>query len=180
MQDVNLFVFSSRFWNWPYFLNSSEGGAHGAKSSMGFFWGQDSRNNTRAKNRSNPQAKITMMATDTKEGKDFKESKPRMPKSPNQGQKPLGECLYCKKPHDFEKCFKFKGLEIKDKVEFGSKEKLCFNCLKKGHRSSNCHAYPTCMNTGCKGKHHTYFHDYTGDSSPSESSATGSSSSPCD
>jgi hypothetical protein len=54
--------------------------------------------------------------------------------------------------------YKFKNLEMKDRIEFGKKEKLCFNCLKTGHLSSNCRAFPNCVFGGCKLKHHSLFH----------------------
>ena len=132
-----------------------------------------------------PQAKVTTYAQVAKEGKDSKDSKesnPKVQKSPSQGSKSFGECLYCKKPHSFEKCFKFKNLEVKDRVEFGKKERICFNCLKTGHLSSNCRVYPNCCVGGCKLKHHSLFHYTQAKSSSPEStelkpSGTGSLSS---
>ena len=90
--------------------------------------------------------------------KDLKEAKPKTSKSPNQNPKSSGGCIFCKKPHDLEKCFKFKNLEAEDRVEFGKKERMCFNCLKTGHLSVNCRAYPNCVISGCKLKHHSLFH----------------------
>ena len=138
---------------------------------------RDDRNNTRARNQSNPQAKITTMATDAKERRDSKELKPGMLKSPNKGQRPSGECLYCKKPHEIDNCFKFKSLEATARMEFGRDEKLCFNCLKRGHLSPNCRFYSKCLVPGCKGKHNSLFHG-TGGSSPSGSGVIGSKSVP--
>jgi hypothetical protein len=48
---------------------------------------------------------------------------------------------------------------MKERIEFGKKEKLCFNCLKIGHLSSNCKAFPNCVFCGCKLKHHSLFHN---------------------
>jgi hypothetical protein len=108
---------------------------------------------------------------------DSNESKTKQSKSPSYGLKSPSECLYCKKPHTLEKCFKFKGLQMKDRIEFGKKEKMCFNCLKIGHLSSNCKAFPNCVLSGCKLKHHSPFHNcYDANSGSASSEAVPSSS----
>ncbi|XP_023805606.1 uncharacterized protein LOC111946470 [Oryzias latipes] len=67
-------------------------------------------------------------------------------------------CVYCEKAgHSLQKCFKFMNENIGERLKFAQEKKLCFGCLKVGHRSKDCHNRETCDT--CKKKHPTCLHD---------------------
>ncbi|XP_034061362.1 uncharacterized protein LOC117539329 [Gymnodraco acuticeps] len=48
-------------------------------------------------------------------------------------------CLFCEKTgHGLHKCYKFRNETISEQVKFVQENKLCFGCLKSGHRSERC------------------------------------------
>ena len=47
----------------------------------------------------------------------------------------------------------------KEKIKLIKKENLCFNCLKKDHRSDKCTSKNRCLQTDCAELHHTSLHD---------------------
>ena len=66
-------------------------------------------------------------------------------------------CLYCKKPgHYINKCFLFKNLKFKERVEKVKHMKLCIRCLQKGHKPEKCPYDLICPT--CKNKHHALLH----------------------
>jgi hypothetical protein len=48
------------------------------------------------------------------------------------------KCEFCGNAHYLNQCGEFCNLDLKAKVEFVSKLKLCRNCLHKGHIASKC------------------------------------------
>ena len=71
-------------------------------------------------------------ATTVDKAKDLVDQKP---------EKPV--CVKCGAQHYLNQCPDFRKLDWKDCMEFVSSRKLCFSCLKPGHRSSECHReYP--------------------------------------
>ena len=63
------------------------------------------------------------------------------------------QCYYCQGSHVAGKCDKVSSVEERRKIL--KEERRCFNCLKKGHFSSECNSrngYSQCK--GWKGKHH--------------------------
>ncbi|XP_067648555.1 uncharacterized protein [Eurosta solidaginis] len=65
-------------------------------------------------------------------------------------------CSYCQQNHFLYKCFKFAALPAVDKKEFVKQNKLCMNCLGKGHTYSNCTTTSRCK--VCGSMHHTLLH----------------------
>ena len=67
-------------------------------------------------------------------------------------------CLHCSEPHTLERCQKFKGLNMQERMKQGRKLEICFNCLRKGHASTACKFDSNCLTAGCDKKHHGLFH----------------------
>ncbi|XP_065075910.1 uncharacterized protein LOC135699567 [Ochlerotatus camptorhynchus] len=65
-------------------------------------------------------------------------------------------CDFCGKGHLNYTCSEFKGLSIQQRVVKVRENNLCFNCLRKGHRGSNCPSDRTCNK--CKRRHHSLLH----------------------
>ena len=67
-----------------------------------------------------------------------------------------GGCSMCKlMNHKIENCFKFKKLNMVEKLDIVKDNKLCFSCLKTGHFSKDCKS----QCDKCKRRHHTLLHD---------------------
>lgn len=64
-------------------------------------------------------------------------------------------CVYCKQAHTLYKCQGFIELAVADRSEFVKRKGLCFNCLKDGHKVTQCKSggCRTCGNW-----HHTLIH----------------------
>lgn len=58
--------------------------------------------------------------------------------------------------HKNFKCPQFIELSITRRLEKVREKGLCFNCLQKGHRSTDCPSNGTCLK--CKRRHHTLLH----------------------
>ena len=69
-------------------------------------------------------------------------------------------CLICEDKHYFYKCDQYKKMTSGEKIKFVKREKLCFNCLKKDHRSDKCNSKNRCLHSDCSEQHHTSLHDY--------------------
>ncbi|KAI5692434.1 hypothetical protein M8J77_010360 [Diaphorina citri] len=75
-------------------------------------------------------------------------------------QKPFGpdpkkrrlECVFCQAEHFHSDCDKVSTLETRKR--FLLKEKLCFQCLRKGHMASSCPNKRQCFHCGVVGDHH--------------------------
>ena len=65
---------------------------------------------------SNSKFNVKMMAASTEE-------KQKHPKSPQKGK-----CVFCSESHFVERCTKFKGLKLSERMKFAQSEELCFNC----------------------------------------------------
>ena len=65
------------------------------------------------------------------------------------------QCECCNGFHKLHLCPKFKALTVPNRAEFVKLKKLCFNCLKAGHRQQDCRG-TTCRQ--CNLKHHTLLH----------------------
>ena len=68
-------------------------------------------------------------------------------------------CPHCKETHELVNCNKFKSANGHDKVKIIQELKLCFRCLKKGHRSSDCWARVKCNHENCGRRHLTLVHN---------------------
>ena len=61
-------------------------------------------------------------------------------------------------PHTLFGCGMFKDMRPEKRLEFAKERRLCFNCLRKGHRTTDCRAQSTCSAEGCKFKHSKLLH----------------------
>lgn len=64
----------------------------------------------------------------------------------------------CHEPHRLENCQRFNNLTVDKRNELIKKRKLCFRCLKGGHRSVDCTQDKACPKEGCKYRHHVLLH----------------------
>lgn len=68
----------------------------------------------------------------------------------------ISECVFCEtKGHTIYSCVRFGNLSPSLRVREARKRRLCFNCLKKGHRNTDCSS-GSCRT--CGSKHHTLLH----------------------
>ena len=85
------------------------------------------------------------------------------------------ECALCKPDkHPLYMCAKFAGMDVTARREHAKANKLCYNCLVPGHRTTDCWNPATCKT--CSGRHHTLVHQ-TPSNPPNASTNTLSSSS---
>ncbi|XP_055612530.1 uncharacterized protein LOC129759143 [Uranotaenia lowii] len=66
------------------------------------------------------------------------------------------QCPHCQGSHELWKCDAFKKVSLSDRYTTLRKAGACFNCLQKGHRTTNCSSESTCKK--CKKRHHTILH----------------------
>ncbi len=59
--------------------------------------------------------------------------------------------------HAIHKCWRFTEKNVSERIKFVQMSKLCFGCLKPGHRSKNCDDRSVCET--CKKKHPTCLHE---------------------
>ncbi|XP_058840546.1 uncharacterized protein LOC131696033 [Topomyia yanbarensis] len=84
-------------------------------------------------------------------------------------------CYCCNGDHLIYKCDQFKQLNVGNQYTKVKQAGLCFNCLRRGHRTVDCNSDKSCKS--CKRKHHTLLHDdkpstaKPSDSAPNEPSA---------
>ncbi|XP_014671510.1 PREDICTED: uncharacterized protein LOC106812201 [Priapulus caudatus] len=69
------------------------------------------------------------------------------------------KCYPCKNSdHKLFACHSFKDMTPECRFDFAKKERLCFNCLNKGHMTRDCKLQRTCSVDGCKMKHTKFLH----------------------
>lgn len=68
-------------------------------------------------------------------------------------------CVLCKGSHRLYDCATFLGKSVDERVSEAQNLKLCLNCLRKGHSSSQCRLGP-CLK--CKRRHNTLLHRDSG------------------
>ena len=73
------------------------------------------------------------------------------------GNKKGISCYYCKKPHLIYKCFDFKALPHKQKIQIITDLNLCTNCLQGGHDVTRC-KFGHCKY--CNEKHNSLLHSF--------------------
>ena len=71
------------------------------------------------------------------------------------------KCWLGKNEHRLMNCEQFLNKSFTEKKDFVNKEKLCFNCLAKGHVLKDCKSNFFCRIERCKKKHHTLLHEET-------------------
>lgn len=65
-------------------------------------------------------------------------------------------CPKCKLQHELTHCPQFTSLDISARRTLIKEGSLCFNCLRSGHKSSNCNSKFRCRQ--CSSKHRTLVH----------------------
>ena len=84
------------------------------------------------------------------------------------------QCECCEETHKIFKCGKFKKLSVRERAELIKFGKLCFNCLRPGHRSEDCDG-SECKQ--CGRKHHTLLHrDNTHNRNTNQQTTSGTTS----
>ena len=66
-------------------------------------------------------------------------------------------CRLCGGSHSLQKCDKFAGLSYQDRCNHVRENRLCFGCLRYGHKSSDCKNRHRCET--CSRRHPTLLHD---------------------
>lgn len=80
----------------------------------------------------------------------------------------IEKCDFCAAPHRNYQCNKLNSLTSAEKFEKVRSAGICFNCLRKGHRSNACPSSKSCQK--CNKRHHTQLHD--DESNPKPESTT--------
>lgn len=71
-------------------------------------------------------------------------------------QKGSESCPLCEEKHFVEKCDAFKRSDVKGRYDKAKQLGLCFTCLKKGHRTSDCLSKVKCSK--CSKRHNVLLH----------------------
>ncbi|XP_062538129.1 uncharacterized protein LOC134206429 [Armigeres subalbatus] len=66
------------------------------------------------------------------------------------------KCEFCGKSHANHSCADFKSLTVPQRLVKVRERNVCFNCLRRGHRSVDCSSEKSCQR--CKRRHHTLLH----------------------
>lgn len=66
-------------------------------------------------------------------------------------------CACCNGEHVIYKCDVFENLTVSDRYTKVRQAGLCFNCLRRGHRTADCNSDRTCRT--CKRRHHSLLHE---------------------
>lgn len=66
------------------------------------------------------------------------------------------KCDFCTKEHQNFMCPDFKLLSVQQRLSKVREKNVCFNCLRRGHRSTACSSKKFCQK--CKRRHHTLLH----------------------
>ncbi|CAH0730313.1 unnamed protein product, partial [Brenthis ino] len=69
----------------------------------------------------------------------------------------VSQCPSCEQTHALPQCPKYKGLSLDERWELVKEKKLCFKCITKKHRRSNCKA-KLCGVNECRSPHHPTLH----------------------
>ncbi|XP_073667523.1 uncharacterized protein [Paramisgurnus dabryanus] len=68
------------------------------------------------------------------------------------------KCAFCERSgHGIHKCRKFMEKNVAERIKFVQMSKLCFGCLKPGHRSKHCENRSACEK--CQKKHPSCLHE---------------------
>ncbi len=76
-----------------------------------------------------------------------------------ESSKPYGSCKCCGENHYLYRCEAFNQMELKQRLAFVIKNKLCFNCFSCNHTSPTCPKNSMCGVNNCTRKHSSMLHD---------------------
>ncbi|XP_066589587.1 uncharacterized protein [Prorops nasuta] len=65
-------------------------------------------------------------------------------------------CSLCKEEHGLYSCSRFVEASVAERYNIVRKTRVCFNCLREGHRVGECPSRKGCKS--CGGRHHTLLH----------------------
>ncbi|XP_049301625.1 uncharacterized protein LOC125775149 [Anopheles funestus] len=65
-------------------------------------------------------------------------------------------CDICQEAHTVSNCVKFGSMNVSERIKMVKSLGLCFNCLLKGHRLSDCKSMYNCRS--CRKRHHSLLH----------------------
>lgn len=83
--------------------------------------------------------------------------KPSLKSHISTSAKSSNNCLICGEDHRHFECSKFHAMNISERIAKVKELKICFNCLRSGHRVVDCSTKKTCSN--CHKKHHSLLHE---------------------
>ena len=93
-----------------------------------------------------------------KNNKDAKEQNDKGDERGEQIPQRSIKCWLCHENHSLMSCFKFLKKSLEERREFVKRNKLCENCLSKGHLLESCISKFNCRKDGCSQKHRTLLH----------------------
>ena len=67
-------------------------------------------------------------------------------------------CWLCGRQHRLMECNKFKNKPTEEKIKKVKEQRLCWNCLSKGHVLKDCKSQHRCKVSGCNKQHYTLIH----------------------
>ena len=67
-------------------------------------------------------------------------------------------CPACQKDHHIFSCVTFRNMKVTERIKLANEKKLCLNCLKPGHRSTECYSERSCPIQNCGQKHTVFLH----------------------
>jgi len=67
-------------------------------------------------------------------------------------------CPMCSQQHSLFSCEAFKNTNVQNRLHFVKRNRLCYNCLRSGHRSNACNLNRVCSVPGCHQKHTKFLH----------------------
>ncbi|XP_043220101.1 uncharacterized protein LOC122380753 [Amphibalanus amphitrite] len=67
-------------------------------------------------------------------------------------------CVLCGESHGLWACEQFKALTADERARVVAEHRLCFSCLRPGHRSRDCRTARACGIDGCVLRHSRYLH----------------------
>ena len=79
----------------------------------------------------------------------------------SQSKSPAPKCVHCSGGHSLYQCESFTSLNPKDRLAKVRQKRLCFICLRAGHRSNECkckHIHCTVPNCAKRNSHNTLIH----------------------
>ena len=76
----------------------------------------------------------------------------------NRIERPNKPCKACQGDHFILKCQTFKDMTISERLTLVREKRICMNCLKPGHKNTECWADRRFPIETCEERHNVYFH----------------------